>query len=179
MVPMLSERLELELGRDASIYFDSALSAGGTWPVQLGQALARSRILLALWSKPYLTSEWCARELAIMRAREDKLNLRSPAKPNGTIFISVIHDGETMPDTLNMIQTSEIKEFYNTRMAPDSRKAEGLMDRLTGIAPDLASMIEAAPPYQVHWEQETADAFFQAFHAKAGASQTTKPRYTS
>ena len=134
LVPMLSERLELELGRDASIYFDSALSAGGTWPVQLGQALARSRILLALWSKPYLTSEWCARELAIMRAREDKLNLRSPAKPNGTIFISVIHDGETMPDTLNMIQTSEIKEFYNCLLYTSPSPRDATLSRMPSSA---------------------------------------------
>lgn len=73
LVPMLSERLELELGRTPSIFFDKALSAGGTWPVELGRKLARSRILMALWSKPYLTSSWCAREMAVMRAREDKL----------------------------------------------------------------------------------------------------------
>lgn len=179
LVPMLSERLELELGREPSIFFDNALNAGGTWPVELGRELARSRVLLALWSKPYLTSHWCAREMAIMRARENSLNLRSPHNPNGTIFISIIHDGETMPDTLEMIQKSEIKEFYNTRMVTGGQKAEGLMERLTTLAPDLATMIEAAPPYRSQWEHETADAFFQAFHDQIGASQTSTPRYTS
>lgn len=84
-----------------------------------------------------------------------------------------------MPDTLNMIQASEIKEFYNTRMAADGHRAEGLMDRLTSNAPDLASMIESAPPYQAQWEHETAESFFRDFHAQTGASQTSTPRYTS
>ena len=178
VVPILEELLYLELGRKAKVFHDGALSAGGTWPSELGQVLGRSRVLLALWSKPFLASDWCARELAVMRAREESLNLRSATRPNGTIAISVIHDGDTVPPELAMIQKFEIKDFYNTRMHPQSPLLEGLYEALRVKVPDLAAMIEAAPPFQDHWPQEAAEAFFEAFHQHQAARQASPPRFS-
>jgi len=179
LVPMLQERLDLELGRNSSVFFDKDLCPGGTWPIDLGRRLGRSRILLALWSKPFLNSAWCAREVAIMRAREESLNLRTPQNPNGTIAISVIHDGETMPRELGMIQRFEIKEYYNTRMTRESTLAEALYDRISDEAVSLAQMIEAVPPFQEEWPIEAADIFYDAYFQQDRVRQTAPPRFST
>ncbi|MEM7360715.1 MAG: toll/interleukin-1 receptor domain-containing protein [Pseudomonadota bacterium] len=178
LVPMLKERLDLELGRDSEVFYDGQLASGGTWPAELGIELGRSRVLLALWSKPFLNSKWCAREVAIMRAREDRLHLRSTANPKGTIAISVIHDGETLPHELSMIQKFEIKEFYNTRMVRGGNLAEGLFQRISEEAVNLAAMIENAPPFQQDWLQEAAEAFFETFYQGERVGQTAPPRFS-
>ncbi|MFK7743669.1 MAG: TIR domain-containing protein [Roseobacter sp.] len=178
LVPMLEERLNLELGRRSSIFFDKELSTGGTWPVDLGHHLGRSRILLALWSKPFLHSDWCAREISIMRAREQSLQLRTPENPNGTIAISVIHDGENMPHELGMIQQFEIKDYYNTRMTRESALAEALYERISDEAVSLARMIENVPPFQEEWPLEAADAFFDEFFQSTPMRQTAPPRFS-
>lgn len=178
LVPMLSERLTLDLGRDANIFFDRELEAGDTWPATLGHKLAKSRVLLALWSKPFLQSKWCVREVAIMRARENALNLRSAENSKGIVAISIIHDGETVPPDLDMIQRFEIKSFYNTRMTPESTLCEGLYERIMEEAKHLAKMIEAAPTFQEHWPEETADAFFQTFYQSQHVGQIAPPRFS-
>lgn len=178
-IPMLGELLEYELGRPARVFYDDGgLSAGGTWPVELGQKLGRSRTLLVLWSKSYLTSQWCAREIAIMRAREVSLNLRSPENAKGTIAITIIQDGDALPPTLKMIQNFEIKDYFNTRMNPESPLAEGLYDRLKQKVPDLAEMIETAPPYRDEWPIEAAEELYELFHQRQSVSQNTRPMYT-
>lgn len=176
-VPLLEEQLHLSLGRKPNIYFDDQIRSGGTWPVELGQALGRSRALLALWSRPFLNSDWCAREVATMRAREHALNLRTAQNPSGVISISVIHNGPP-PEGLAEIQYFEIAPFYNTRMRPDSALMEAFNDRLREEADDLAAVIENAPPFDPAWPTDTAAEFFEAFRRPGSLSQTTNPRYT-
>ena len=64
--PALRHCLALELDRDPKIYFDQKLKPGATWTIELGRKLARSRVLVSLWTRNYLRSEWCALELAHM-----------------------------------------------------------------------------------------------------------------
>jgi hypothetical protein len=71
--PLLEHRVGLELGRDPEVFVHEVaqqIPAGANWPVELGETLAGSRILVALWTKNYFNSRWCAEELSHMLARE-------------------------------------------------------------------------------------------------------------
>ncbi|MEM6542838.1 MAG: TIR domain-containing protein, partial [Bacteroidota bacterium] len=107
--PALYHCLSLELDREPKIYFDKMLEQGSTWPIELGNNLASSRILLSLWTRNYLNSEWCSLELAHMLAREKENRLRTMDNPKGIISLPIIHDGDTIPTFLNKIQKIEIK----------------------------------------------------------------------
>lgn len=177
-VPVLEERLEFALGRPASIFFDDKVRSGGTWPVEIGQALGASRAMLALWSRPFLNSDWCAREMAIMRAREEAFGMRSPANSDGLIAIWTIHNGPP-PGPLALIQNIEIVPYFNTRMRPDSARMEDFYEQICAEETDLAAMIDAAPPFDPNWPSGAAEAFFEEFHRAEHLSQDTNPRYTS
>ena len=69
---MLEDCLADELGRTA-VFIDSEVETGAVWPPLLREALARSKILVAVWSPPYFHSPWCLAEWRTMEARERAL----------------------------------------------------------------------------------------------------------
>jgi hypothetical protein len=176
--PVLKSALAPELGRDPEIYFDNRVETGATWPVELGRNLGRSRILICLWSRTFLSSEWCKKELNLMWKREQILGLRTPAHPNGVVAVSIIHDGETMPDELSISQRSEIAEFYNPMMRIDSPKRESFFTKMQSCAAGIAEMIECAPPFDETWEHEAAEEVYEVYLAGQPPRQPTQPRYT-
>lgn len=177
-VPALSHCLALELGREPEIFVDDALEAASTWPVELGRSLARSRVLVSLWTRMYLASDWCKLELSHMLARERSANCRSPARPNGMIAIPIIHDGETIPAELAMIQHFEIKDYFNPRMQKDSKRSEALYDAMAKHAVGIANLIAAAPEWSPAWPLDAASEFYDLFSRKVFSTQLAPPRYT-
>ncbi len=178
LVPVLTNVLTLELGHDPAIYFDLRMETGATWPIELGRKLSRSRIMICLWSQNYLDSAWCRQELNQMWHREKLLQLRTPAKPNGLVAMSIINDGETIPKDLQNIQTCEIAKFYNPMMHQNSPKREYFYDEMMAHAEGLLQMIQDAPPYQKEWELAAARDFHETFVRRQSPTQTTPPRYT-
>jgi TIR domain len=176
--PLLRLRLGMELGNHPDIYTDERLEAGGTWPVDLGRELARSKVLISLWSANYLHSQWCTLELAHMVARERAKNLRTPQNPSGIVLLVVIHDGDAIPHDLQVVQRIEIQKCFNVRMRRDSTRAEELDAILTEKAAGIARAIREAPQFEVNWPEEAARAFFDQFHHKSPPSQTALPQFT-
>jgi hypothetical protein len=176
--PALRHSLALELDRDPKIYFDQKIKPGTTWPIELGRKLARSRVLVSLWTRNYLRSEWCALELAHMLGRERETGRRSVKYPNGVITIPIIHDGATIPEDLRMIQAFEIKKYFNPRMRKDSKKAEGLYDVLMEKAESLAELVEGAPNWRPQWSKEAVDDFLQLFKKQLLPANASRPRFT-
>jgi hypothetical protein len=59
--PLLVHRVQMELGRPVGVYVHEVsdqIQAGTAWPIELGNVIASSRVLIALWSGDYLSSEW-------------------------------------------------------------------------------------------------------------------------
>lgn len=178
--PLLEHRVGLELGRDPVVYVHEVaqqIPAGAIWPRALANSLAESRVLVALWTKNYFNSRWCAEELAHMLAREEHAAVRGDLNTFGLIIPVVIHDGQDFPQTLNHIEKLEIQSFYNTRMREDSELAERLSDLLGVHAGGFASAIENAPPWQPDWPSDAARRFFEAFYRPADPSQDRVPRF--
>lgn len=178
--PLLALRVEQELGGGSvRIFYDEALESGASWPHDLGAKLGRSKILIALWSKNYFSSKWCALEMSHMLAREKAAKMRTAANPGGLIVPAIIHDGDDFPDDLSHIQKFEVKRCFNPRMGVDSPRAEELDDILAHEAVAMAKAINAAPRWKKNWPKQAATAFFNALYQDAPASQDTRPRYTA
>ena len=179
LIPALEHCLHYELDRKPEIFVDTHLSVDMDWQRRLGQELGRSRILISLWSRNYLDSEYCILELSHMLKREKETNCHSQERPNGLIAVPVIHDGDTIPPRLHNFQRLEIQDFFNPRMSRTCTKAEQLYDRIKDNAVALAKLIENAPPWNPTWPNMAVDEFYDVFKKRAPSSQHSPPRFTT
>ncbi len=176
--PLLEFHVGEELGWAPSVFRDdSNTEVGATWPVTIGQALGRSRVLVALWTKTYFHSEWCTRELSSMLAREQDEGFRTAANADGLICPVVLHDCERLPDELTPIQRWLLKECFNVRMNKESKLAEALAQAIKDqVAPGVAAAIKSAPPWKQAWPLATAQKFLDAIARKDEPRQDSVPR---
>lgn len=177
-LPLLALRVELELDRDIDIFIDEQLKSGISWPLQLGEELGCSRIMIALWTGNYLHSDWCALELSHILARERETGRRTTDNPRGLCIPVIIHDGERLPATMADVQYFEIRRSFNVRMAKDSPRAEELDAILAQEAPAIAKAIECAPPWRTKWPVKAQKAFYKALFRKEEVLQRRPPRFT-
>lgn len=177
--PILEHRVRMELQRPVDIYVHevgSQISAGTAWPVELGERIATSRVLVALWSGDYLTSEWCQHELSLMLQRERSCRARTPRNKYGLVIPIIAHDGETIPADLASAQRLEAKEFFIARMPSEGTKAEQLEKLIATHAKGIAAAIKAAPRWKKTWPRRAAASLLKAFNAKP-RTQRTLPRF--
>jgi hypothetical protein len=113
-----------------------------------------------------------------MLEREIKTGYRTIVKPEGLVFPTIIHDGETMPINLSSIQKVEIQDCFNIKMSPDSPKAELLSEKLRPLAKSIAGAIENAPDCQTDWKIDAANAFHLQFYNSMQAQQMQTPKFT-
>lgn len=178
-VPILKLHIKNEIDIDPIIYIDDQLEIGTTWPVALGKALGASKTIIPLWTKTFLNSLWCTCEIGHMIERETKTGLRTYEKPNGIIFPTIIHDGETLPVNLSTIQKIEIQDCYNVRMSIDSPKAEILVDKLKPLGKDIAQAIEQVPSWQEDWQINAVNSFVKQYLKSQELAQTEIPKFTN
>jgi hypothetical protein len=178
-LPLLTLRVDMELGRTPTVFIDEQVETGTSWPQALGTALGCSRTLIALWTGNYLSSVWCSTELSHMVAREHEADLRSAQRPHGVVIPAFIHDGNRFPAELGYMQRFEIQQCFNVRMAPNSPRAEELDAALAAQAPAIAACIDNAPAFRSAWPEAAAEQMYERFHQKVGPVQTTVPRFTA
>ena len=178
-LPLLSFRVGLELDREPSIYLDDQIETGASWPLTLGAALGRSRILIALWSGNYLASTWCTEELSHMLGREHQAKLRTVERPRGIVVPIFIHDGDKFPPELRHIEYFEVQKCFNVRMATGSELAEELDRILAAQAPAISACILNAPDWRSQWPKQASDTFFERFFQAHAPQQTAVPRFTN
>jgi hypothetical protein len=178
LVPLLRLHVGHELGDPPNIYTDQRIEGGATWPVDLGIALARSKVLISLWSGNYLHSKWCTLELAHMVAREKGEGCRTPQNSLGVVFFLIVHDAESIPADLKAIQRVDIIKCFSVRMRRDSNTAEELDKLVTENARAIALLIQNAPQFRENWPEQTATAFFNQFHQNNKPRQITVPQFT-
>lgn len=176
-IPTLNVHIFNELGWNPKFFIDSQLEAGVTWPLALGNALGTSKIIIPLWTKTYLNSVWCTAEISRMMKREVDTGCRTPDRPGGLVFPTIIHDGESLPINLSIIQKYEIQDCYNVNMTVDSAKAELLSDRLEPLGKAIADTLSNLPEYQSTWKTDTAQAFYDQFFVNVNPEQTSAPKF--
>jgi hypothetical protein len=159
--PMLEHWLLNELGWQPYIFHDTeSMEVGRQWPEMLADALASSRIMIALWSKVYFSSRWCTAELGHMLARADCI------RGNGTspqlVLAAVIHDGDDFPEDVRNIQRLEIRDYANPWIIPYSEKGGELSERLRRFSVDVARAITTAPDHDPAWRGLETDRFVDA-----------------
>ncbi len=146
--------------------------------MDLGAHLAKSRLIIPLWSRNYLHSRWCSLELSHMVAREQDTACRTVSNPFGIIVPTIIHDGENIPNSIGHVQRLETVNCFNVRMRRDSQRAEQLDAILSSNSESIAKSINSAPEFLDEWPGNAANEFFEEFHRSATPTQTTTPLFT-
>lgn len=174
-VRALKSLLSPALGK-VEIFVDDTIETGATWPSRLGQALARSRLLVPVLSRNYFQSDWCRLELELMLEREAQCGFRSGGKDAGLILPVVIDDGDSFPAEVQAIQSQNLHEFANPFMLPDSPKQEALADYLRQrFCHDIEQALPAVPQFDPSWLTVAGGRFQSRFQVYVG-QQNTVPK---
>ncbi len=163
-LPLVEQWLSEDLGEPARIYWDHRdLEVGSDYPLEMADALARSRVLLPLFSKMYVRSPWCRTELGLMRARETTCGYRTVDNLRVLIVGARLHGEDSdFADDIRRMQAALLSAYTNPRMAYE--KSGDLSDAIkTLLSPPLAKAVENAPPFDAGWKAMAAEAMDHAF----------------
>jgi hypothetical protein len=165
-LPKFKHWLDATLGHTSSVFFDvNVIETGESWPYRLANSLARSRVMVCLWSREYFSSQWCAAELTQMLAR--RKSLMGPLGPPPLVLAVVIHDSEDLDPGLADIQRFPLQNYSNPWIAEGSLVAEHLSVEIEKLARDVADAISQAPEYDPIWPELVTEEFMRIFKARA------------
>jgi TIR domain len=166
--------LDEELGHPARIFVDQEMDTGTSWPDRLALALARSRVLVPLFSRQYFDSRWCKMEFAVMCERENRCGFGTPGNPHRLIVPAQIHDGDDIPAEARCIQAAPLQDCADPFMRENSLKWDRLSERINTWVPDVKAAIRRAPQCDPGWVALAGSAFTRLFES-VGATQETPP----
>lgn len=167
----LTTLLQPLLAANVRIFIDNQIETGGNWPDKLLYAHASSRMMIPILSRAYFSSNWCRLELALMLERERLYGYGMAKNKNSLIVPFVIDDGDSFPPEIQAIQSVKIHKFANPFIRPGSSRHFDFAEELKGTCPRIASIIQAAPPYDPSLEKRSFLTFEKEFKI---ASQTHK-----
>jgi TIR domain len=139
-----------DLGHGPEIFIDERIDIGADWVDELGENLAKSKVVVALFSGSYFDSDWCVHELDLIveRARQFK----SGFLPEARLIIPVIgHDGEQIPDPVARIQKADISKYrvaWINKNAPDYYE---FSKAIKDLSPFIATAVRNAPAFDDSW----------------------------
>jgi hypothetical protein len=171
---LLSCYLQQELGRQPEIFVDERIVVGADWVDDLGEHLATSAVLVAIFSGDYFGSDWCLHELDLMLERSRAV---PKAKPDDARLIIpvVVHDGELIPQPVKRLQPAQLDKYriaYICEQTPDYHEFSKAMKAL---APAVAAAIRNAPDDDPTWIAHHQGRFNEVFEAQESGT-TLDPR---
>lgn len=148
--------LENALGWSPRLFYDrEGIESGDEWPAQLKIALAKSKILVPIWSVQYFRSPWCRAECAVIRDRELKLGYRTLKNPRGLMHPIRLFDGKNYPVFANKVQFLDCKDFNHVGKAfKESLAYLKLQDKLEEWTEQVAESIQMSPEWMDEWQDE-------------------------
>jgi TIR domain len=159
---LLDAYLTPELSTRPDIFVDEQIEPAADWPQRLGDSLARSRVLLPIFSGDYFSSDWCLHELDLMHGRLIRF-------PGTKLIVPVIgHDGELIPIEIARLQPVSFIAFRNTDLQRRTPRYEQFSDAVRNLAPHVAAAIASVPPFDPVWVLECRKRFDKVYKAHGG-----------
>jgi hypothetical protein len=157
----LKQELTLQYDREITIFLDvREIRTGTSWADHVSEALAQSKVLLAIVTPLYLTSKFPQSEFAAFKERS--------RQTGRSLLLPVLLRGETSPD-LAEFQLFDLRKFPILKSSP-SRWPVALKHQMTQLAERLKEMIDQAPPHDPHWSASAKE-------EGAGSIDVTGPKF--
>lgn len=166
-----------DLGHEPEIFIDERIDIGADWVDELGENLAKSKVVVALFSGSYFDSDWCVHELDLIveRARQFK----SGFLPEARLIIPVVgHDGEHIPDPVNRIQSADVKDYriaWINKNVPDYPEFSKVIKKLS---PFVAKAVETAPDFDNNWIAYCKKRFGEVYEASKKGTRLPPTQFT-
>jgi hypothetical protein len=144
------EHLGAALGYSFTSFYDQQIKTGTEWAKRLQSALARSRVLVPLWSIPYFESEWCRTELAVMLYRQQKVR-KEIGDDAGLVLPIRYSDGDRYPEIAKQIQGINLT-LYNTVTDRGHDKYREFQEEIKKRVDPMADIIRKPPKWNCVWE---------------------------
>lgn len=138
--------LEQHLGREPRVFYDDhGLEVGDKWADEILAALANSKCIVPIWSKPYFASSWCMAEWETFRLRAEstKHTLAVPIR---------LMAKEDLPKSVRGFTIADFREYNNP--APGYPKTERFADfqeALNGFANRVNDLLGDNPDFDPNW----------------------------
>jgi TIR domain len=174
---LLQSYLNDDLGREPEIFIDERIEVGADWVDELGENLAKSKVVVALFSGSYFGSDWCVHELDLIveRARQFK----SGFLPEARLIVPVVgHDGEQIPDPVSRIQCADVKDYgiaWINKNAPDYPEFSKTIKKLS---PFVAKAVETAPAFDDRWIACCKKRFAEVYDASEKGTRLAPTQFT-
>lgn len=150
--PRLQELLDDNLDREVKVFFDEQVTGGAAWPLELRNALQRTRILVPVCSPKYFMDEWCLAEWHSMAQREELVGMASLARPQGLIYPVIFSDSVNFPKYAHERRMRNFRpwnqpysQFQNSMAYLDFHR------EVEQIAIELADLLDRAPEWRPDW----------------------------
>ena len=173
--PIVQHWLTSELGREARIFHDTRdIMTGDRWPERIQSALDASKIMIALLSRNYFSSEWCVKELGSMYARAE--HFRANGLSGRIIFPVAIHDSDPneVPELVRSLEIKAIQDFCDPFMHPKGDTREQLSLALRAFCRHAAMEIDALPAKSFSWRPLDPTQYVDRLHIRF-KHQTSRP----
>jgi hypothetical protein len=162
----LESCLQRELGDPPNIFIDDQTPVGLNFVNQLASTLASSRIMVALLSKDYFSSDWCVHELDLMMERAQRHDVIIPIH---------VHDGKAFPDAVSLLQHADFRNYASPALHHDGPLYAKFWSELMGLASRIANAVESAPDFDPRWEPAFRQRLTEV-HAALLAGQRVPPK---
>jgi TIR domain len=170
---LLQSYLGQDLGRQPDIFVDERITVGADWVDSLGEHLAKSRVLLAIFSADYFGSDWCVHELDMMLERSRACS-RAKAEDARLIVPVVVHDGEHIPSAVQRLQPARFEKYRIAHINDASPDYHEFSKAMKQLSPAVAAAIKGAPAFATKWAAHHK-ARFNTIFKNSAASKPTLP----
>jgi hypothetical protein len=144
----LTQCLEAECHDSPKIYNYAEREPGAEWPPEVRDALARSKLLVCIWTPRYFSSRWCIAEWKTMcaRARAARIELEH------LIYPIQYGDGNYYPlEARNQRQSDFRKWAIPVKSWMDNPEYVEFRRAVQKIAESLAGRLESVPEWSTEW----------------------------
>jgi len=154
--PVFEYHLSEAIGKKCNVFIDKIeISPGVDWPDYLGEALAKSRCMIAILSPTYFGAEWCMKEFKAMFYRQNELRKNKKLASNQSVIVPFMQKGpiEKFPEYIRRIQIFDYSKY--NRIGEAFRNSEDYLEMQGKIEEDAkktAAMILQAPDWQPEFQ---------------------------
>jgi MinD-like ATPase involved in chromosome partitioning or flagellar assembly len=144
-ISRLSTLVSAQLGRDLRVFQDlSEVRVDDVWKNAVEKALVRSRVLLAIVTPEFLSSQWCLLEWATFERREKEKAARELIVP------VMLQRPDPLPDWMSRRQVIDISDLPR-RVSAFAESSPEVVGRLAELARLVTRRVRSAPAFDAGW----------------------------
>ncbi len=135
------------------IFVDQDQPSGVEWPLNLRDALQKSRLLVAVWTPPFFQSRWCQAEWASMLLREEVMESARIRPARGLVYPVVYSDGQHFDERAKATQWKrDLRDFgYPYPSFKDSPAYLRFHDAVRDMAEEIDTHLAEIPDWSADW----------------------------